>query len=112
MEAAIFDAIMGSAVIGSRVPPNACLRREGARQTIASCTARCGQVLTCFGAKAKRFRGGGSSRASIRRGARCLFSGTGLAGFRLKQLDRRPVRILWVYDTHHGLAGTGIRVVE
>jgi hypothetical protein len=56
--------------------------------------------------------GGGSSRASIRGGARCLFSGTGLAGFRLKQLDRRSVRILWVYDTHHALARTGIRVVE
>src|ERR1700730_5775216 len=57
-------------------------------------------------------RGSRVTRASIRGGARCLFSGTGLAGFRLKQLDRRPVRILWVYDTHHGLAGTGIRVVE
>jgi hypothetical protein len=42
------------------------------------------QVLTCFGVKAKRFRGGGSSRASIRGGARCLVSGTALAGFRLK----------------------------
>src|SRR6267142_1399572 len=45
----------------SKKPPTR--SREGARQTIASCTARCGQVLTCFGAQAKRFRGGGSSRA-------------------------------------------------
>jgi hypothetical protein len=84
--------------------------KGSARQTIAFCTAWCGQVLTGFGAKAKRFRGGGSSRAWIRGGARCLFSGTGLAAFRLKQEDRCPVRILRVYDTHHGLAGTGIRV--
>jgi hypothetical protein len=46
------------------------------------------------GQRLKRFRGGGSSRASISVGARCLFSGTALAGFRLKPLDRCPVRIL------------------
>jgi len=102
--------ILSNCVGSSKKPP--ARSREGARQTIASCTGRCGQVLTCFGARAKRFRGAGSSRASIRGGARCLFSGAGLAGFRLKQLDRRPVLILRVYDTHHGLVGTGIRVVE
>jgi hypothetical protein len=28
------------------------------------------------------------------------------------RIDRRPALILWVYDTHHGLARTGIRVVQ
>ena len=39
-----------------------------------------------------------------------MFSRTGSAGFRLKQLDRCPARIPCVYDTHHGLTRTGIRV--